>query len=296
MTTQPRHKLFSFARVLAIASNTFLELVRAKVFVLLLIIALLTIVSSFFLERLSFALQFQMLKDASLGSMSIFTWLLAILATSMLLPKDVEDRTLYTILAKPVPRFEYLLGKLFGVLYLLLVSTFVMTLAFGAVLFFRQQWAIGDAIQEMGPHPDPAMVASAIQGIKAATFNGSLLAAIVAIYLKAAVCASLTLLISTFSSSMIFTIMVALACSLIGYIQPVAREYWQAGHSSPLANAFLMLVALLFPDLQLFNLVDDVAAGNSVATLLFLKTAGIGIIYVCVYLLLGYWMFSEKEL
>ena len=57
-----------------------------------------------------------MLKDVSLGAMSIFTWLLAVLATAMLLPKDIEDRTLYTILAKPVPRFEYLLGKLLGVL------------------------------------------------------------------------------------------------------------------------------------------------------------------------------------
>ena len=63
-----------------------------------------------------------MLKDVSLGAMSIFTWLLAVLATAMLLPKDIEDRTLYTILAKPVPRFEYLLGKLLGVLALLFVA------------------------------------------------------------------------------------------------------------------------------------------------------------------------------
>ena len=60
-----------------------------------------------------------LLKDVSLGSMSIFTWLLGVLSTAMLLPKDIEDRTLYTILAKPVPRFEYLLGKLLGVFVLL---------------------------------------------------------------------------------------------------------------------------------------------------------------------------------
>ena len=55
-----------------------------------------------------------MLKDVSLGAMSIFTSLLAIVATAQLLPRDLEDRTIYTILAKPVPRYEYLIGKLAG--------------------------------------------------------------------------------------------------------------------------------------------------------------------------------------
>jgi len=299
MTAQPRHTLFSPSRVLAIASNTFLELVRAKVFVLLTVFALVIIAGSFFLERLSFLQQFQMLKDAALGAMSIFTWLLSILATAMLLPKDIEDRTLYTILAKPVPRFEYLIGKLLGVLQLLLVSTLIMSFAFGAVLFFRQQWAIAEAIQSAGGAKAAAETVAAItKEIKASTFSGSLIPAIVAIYLKAALCASLTLLISTFSSSMIFTVMVSFACSLIGYIQPVAREYWINGpeQASALTKVMFMFIALLFPDLQLFNLVDDVAAGNAVSTALFLKTAGIGVIYVFVYLFLGYWFFSEKEL
>ena len=82
----------------------------------MLLFALLIIGSSAFMVKLTFQEQFQVLKDVSLGAMSIFTWLLAVLATAMLLPKDIEDRTLYTILAKPVPRFEYLLGKLLGVL------------------------------------------------------------------------------------------------------------------------------------------------------------------------------------
>lgn len=299
MTKQPRHTLFSPSRILAIASNTFLELVRAKVFVLLTVFALVIICSSFFLERLSFLQQFQMLKDASLGAMSIFTWLLSILATAMLLPKDIEDRTLYTILAKPVPRFEYLVGKLLGVLQLLLVSTLVMSLAFGAVLFLRQQWAIAEAIHSAGgPKANAQIVANIVQSIKSSTFDGSLIPAIIAIYLKAALCASLTLLISTFSSSMIFTIMVSFACSLIGYIQPVAREYWLHGpqQASAFVKLLFMLLALFFPDLQLFNLVDDVAAGNTVSSILFVKTASIGVIYILVYLFLGYWLFSEKEL
>ncbi len=71
------------------------------------------------MARLSFQQEFQVLKDVSLGAMSIFTSLLAIVATAQLLPRDLEDRTIYTILAKPVPRYEYLIGKLAGVLLLL---------------------------------------------------------------------------------------------------------------------------------------------------------------------------------
>ena len=90
---------FSAARVWAISGNTLTELVRLKVFYFLLLFALVIIGSSLFMIQFTFQQEFQVLKDASLGAMTIFTSLLAILATANLLPKDIEDRTLYTILA-----------------------------------------------------------------------------------------------------------------------------------------------------------------------------------------------------
>ena len=65
--------------------------------------------------------------------MSVFTSLLAILATANFLPKDLEDRTLYNLLSKPVPRFVYLLGKLLGII-LLLAFILLMSAVFGVVL------------------------------------------------------------------------------------------------------------------------------------------------------------------
>src|SRR5713226_2392826 len=103
------HRTFSLTRVLAITTNTLTELTRLKVFYVLLIFAVLLIGSSVFMARLTFQQEFQILKDVSLGAMSIFTSLLAIIATARLIPQDIEDRTVYTILAKPVPRFEYVL-------------------------------------------------------------------------------------------------------------------------------------------------------------------------------------------
>lgn len=292
------HKTFSFARVGAIASNTLLELVRLKVFYFLLLFGLLLIGSSLFMVNFSFQQQFQVLKDVSLGSMSIFSWLLGVLATAMLLPKDVEDRTLYTILAKPVPRFEYLLGKLLGVLALIGIALALMSVLFYVVLFIRERWEVAATMQMF----EGEKLQEALAEIKRAAWGGSLIMGIIIIYLKAALCASLTLMLSTFASSTIFTIMVSMVCYFIGHLQGIAREYWlgpagmaQEG-ASVLTKLFLMLVALFFPDLQLFNLVDDIVVGTIVPAAMFWKTAGLGVMYTVVYLLVGYWFFVAKEL
>jgi len=292
--TPTPHIFFSPARIWAIASNTLLELVRQKVFYFLLVFGFLLIGLGAIAPEFNFQEQFQLLKDVSLGAMSIFTWMLSVLATAMLLPKDIEDRTLYTILAKPVPRFEYLIGKLLGVLLLLLISTLVMAAVFVLALYSRQQLAIAETIRNTSPD----QVQDALREIHAATFSFSLIPAIIIIYVKAALFASLTLFISTFASSWIFTVIVSIACYFIGSLQGVAREVWLANGATTghLPRIFLALIALIFPDLQLFNLVDDIVAGNSISLVLFGKTAALGGLYTCIYLLVAYFVFASKEL
>jgi len=141
-TTAKPYRPFSFSRILAITFNTLTELTRLRVFYVLLVFALLLIGCSILMAQFSFQQEFQILKDISLGAISIFTSLLAIVATARLLPQDIEDRTVYTILAKPVPRLEYVLGKIAGVLLLLAISTLVMSVAFLLVLYSREQVVI----------------------------------------------------------------------------------------------------------------------------------------------------------
>ena len=169
MDPLPAHVFFSPSRIWAIATNTLLELFRLKVFYFLLIFALLLIGSSAFMIDFTFQEQFELLKDVSLGAMSIFSWLLSVLATAMLLPKDIEDRTLYTILAKPVPRFEYLIGKLLGVLLLLFISTLVMSVIFVITLYTRQQMAVAEAMQGAARRTSPEQ----LKGGAATAFNAS---------------------------------------------------------------------------------------------------------------------------
>jgi len=280
----------------AIGWNTFTELVRMKVFYFLLIFALLIIGNSAFVAKFSFQEQFQMLKDISLGAMAVFTSLLAILATANFLPKDMEDRTIYTILAKSVPRFSYLLGKLIGILLLLGLAILLMTGLFLAVLWLREHWVLAETRAQLAGAPAEE-VALAVREVTAATFNANLVPGIVIIFVKAALLASLTLFISTFSTSGIFAILMAVAVYFIGHLQATAREFWLAGVDIQWWTRVLAaVVALIFPDLQAFNLTDDVIAGVAVPTGLFLQTMALGGLYVAVYFFLAAIAFAGREL
>jgi len=290
------HRFFSFGRIAAITLNTLTELTRQKVFYVLLIFALLLIASSMVMAHLAFQQEFQILKDVSLGAMSLFTSLLAIVATARLIPQDIEDRTIYTILAKPVPRFEYVLGKLAGVLLLLAISTLVMSAMFFLVLYTREQIMLHQTLRQMVATPRE-QVDDALRAVRSSALNINIFPGIAILYVKACLIAALTLFVSTFATTNIFTIVVMAFVYFIGHLQSLAREYWLQEHSVGwMARLFLMLVALIFPDLQTFNLVDDIVAGAVISLGLFAKTAALGIFYTTTYALLAAFVFSGKEL
>ena len=295
-TATKQYRPFSLWRIRAITANTLTELTRLKVFYVLLVFALVLIGSSIFMAQFSFQQEFQILKDVSLGAISLFTSLLAIVATARLLPQDIEDRTLYTILAKPVPRFEYVLGRITGVLLLLAISTLVMAAAFVLVLYLREQAVVHTTLRQMSGAP-PDQMADALRVVRSSAFNINIFPGIAIIYLKASLLAALTLFVSTFATSNIFTIVVMAFIYFIGHLQATAREYWLQEHSGGvITRVFLAIVTLLFPDLQAFNLVDDIVAGTAISLAVFAKTAVLGLFYTTIYTLLATFVFYGKEL
>ena len=147
--SRPPHStpLFSCSRIGIIAGNTFTHLMRMKIFYFLLVFVLIWLGLNVF--KLPHTAgpesvgaggeELRLLKAPLVGTMKLFAIIIGIVATALLIPRDVEDRTLYTILAKPVPRLDYLLGKLFGVLLLILAGLTVMTLLLDVVLWYRTQ-------------------------------------------------------------------------------------------------------------------------------------------------------------
>ena len=290
------HRVFSLGRLTAIAGNTFTGLTGLKIFHVVLLFALLLVGSSVFMARMTFQQEFQVLKDIGLGAMSLFTSVVAVIATARLLPQEIEDRTAYTVLAKPVSRFEYLAGKLVGVLLLLALSLIAMSALFFLVLALREQSLVNETGRQMSAAP-AEQSAEALRLVRAAAFNGNLFPGIAVIYAKGCLLAALTLFVSTFATSTVFTTIVMAFVYFIGHLQPIAREYWlQTNNAGLLTKTFLAVVALVFPDLQLFNLTDDVVAGNAVPLTLLFKTLALGLFYTGVYLALAWAAFFRKEL
>jgi hypothetical protein len=119
-----------------------------------------------------------------------------------------------------------------------------------------------------------------------------------AIFLQAGVLAGISLLLSTFSTSTLFTTIVAFLVYFMGYLQADARDFWlhgdQAGQTAT-TRAAALVVALVLPDFHLYNIVDAVIQGQAVQAAAIGKLAGISVLYMAAYVVLSWFVFSDKE-
>jgi len=123
--------------VLAIALNTFREAVRDRVLYLLLVFALLMIASSRVVGVLTVGDQDKIIKDVGLSAIGLFGVLTAIFVGVGLVFKEIERRTIYTIVTKPIHRHQFIFGKYLGLVLTLAVNTAVMTAGYYALLLSR---------------------------------------------------------------------------------------------------------------------------------------------------------------
>ncbi len=115
-------------RILAVAQNTFREAIRDKILYVLLFFAAATIIGSKALGWISIGQDIKIVKDLSLAAMSVFGVLIAIFIGTSLVYKEIDKRTLYTIISQPIHRFEFILGKYLGLMAILAVVVSAMTL------------------------------------------------------------------------------------------------------------------------------------------------------------------------
>ena len=292
-------------RIAVIAKHTFTQLVRMKVFYFLAVFAVILIASNFFdlpqhegPESAGINV-LRSIKSWSLGTMTLFSVVLSIVATALLLPKDVEDRTLYTILAKPVPRIDYLAGKLLGVLLLVFVSLALMDGLMTVVLQIRTSMVLTDQMAAAAARGWPPEVIQSLRAeIQANGPSWSLHGAVVAVFLRASIMASLALLISTFSTSTLFTTIISFLIYFIGHFQADARSvYLQAGQAGEgmLARFGSLVLSLLLPDFQNFNVIDAVIEGQTMPGLMLGKLTLIALYYGIFFTITSWFFFARKE-
>ncbi len=309
MSAPSTTSFISLRRILIITGSTITQLIRMKVFWFLAPIALLFMGLQFFdafwyegPEASQPQQELQMHKNLCLGAMMLFGSLFAIVSTALLIPRDIEDRTLYTILCKPVPRLDYLCGKLLGVISVIFIAMLVMDLLLVVTLHFRTLEVIGEMdsfLKSLGWEED--LIAQKKEDIAAHGPSLMLQYGVFAHFLKASIVAAVALLISTFSTSTIFTIATSVLVWIIGALQGIARDVFindqSITESTSLAAKVLgTLISLIFPDFQIFESVADSAArATAIGSADMLQLSGLAFFYIGVYTVLSWFIFSDKE-
>lgn len=289
----------TIARVWTLACATATQLIRMKILAFLVLFCMLVVGAGFMFSVVNPEQQLGLIKTVSLGALQIFSIVIGIVSTALLLPKDMEDRTLYTILSKPVPRLEYLLGKLFGVLMLVGGGLVVMDAILSVVIWLRQDMVYEAAVRalEMDGQNTPESLARVREAVAQQGLTWNMHWAVYAIFLKAAVVTTMALLLSCIASSTLFTVMMSFCMVIIGHGEALLREAFFHPHLSSVAERSASLgLAMLVPDLAQFDVVDGVVEGQIVSWGAVADMTGIAALYLIGYVAVTHLVFVEKEL
>lgn len=305
----------SVYRIIVIGRITLTEAVRQKVLSVLLIFALVLVGSSVLVSNLAtpgldasglFDEQIKFVKDFGFGAIGLFGFVIALLSTAQLIPQELHNRTIYTILAKPVRRAEFLLGKFLGVVLLLALSVTLMTLAFAAALYWQEVQGLAineDSYNQSSPQwrNDPALVGlyeHDVQRILIQTRDPQMIEAILLIFTKVVMTAGIGLLISTFATSSIFTIITTFMIYLIGHLESIAREFWlsRGAEMTFWQGSIVGFISLLIPDFNSFSIVDEILTGNRVPWSHTLNLLGYADVYLIIVLALSIVIFDFREI
>ncbi len=135
------------SRIYAIALNTFREAVRDKILYGMLAMAVVLLLFSLALGELSLGQNERVVADVGMASISFFSVMMSVFLGASLLYKEIERKTLYVILPKPIARYEFLLGKYFGIV----ATATVFVLIMGGVHFWVSAIQQGaDILQAVG--------------------------------------------------------------------------------------------------------------------------------------------------
>jgi ABC-type transport system involved in multi-copper enzyme maturation permease subunit len=251
-------------KILVIAFNTYKEAIRDKLLYNLLIFALLLIGGSVILSTLTVGERSKIIIDLSLASLNLFGVLIAVFVGIGLVSKEIEKKTIYTIIAKPVYRWQFLTGKYLGLLITLAVNVGLMTVCVYAVQL-AGEW----------------------------TLRFELLQAIWLIYVELMVVTAAALLCSTFTTSTLAAIF-TLALYVIGHFSSSLKDFAKkigSDGATTVANVFYYTL----PNLEQFNIKGEVVHHITVSAERVFWSTLYGFAYVAALLVLAVLIFQRRD-
>jgi len=252
-------------RIGVIAINTVRECVRDKIFLNLLIFGALMIGVSILIGDLSIGQKGKFIKDIGLGAISIIGAITAILLSTGLIRREIDRKTIYSVIYRPMPRWNFLLGRYLGICLTIGLNVLIMSLIFFALLSIGRY------------------------GIQAGMFK-----AILMTYMELILIASIGLLLSLLLSStpsVIFTASIYVAGHMTAELKGMASAAQSGIH-----RFFLGAIYYIFPNLEALNLRAEAAYGMTIDHLYLLKACLYALAYTVVVLTIAMWWFERGEL
>ncbi|MFQ5776626.1 MAG: ABC transporter permease [Terriglobia bacterium] len=255
-------------RVSAIALNTFREAVRDRVLYNLILFALLLIGTAILFGEISIGVQQLILVNLGLAAITFFGLAIAIFIGIGLVYKEMDKRTLYALLSKPVRRYEFILGKFCGLGLTLLVNTLLMAVGFFLALYYVKRSFDAD--------------------------DASLLVAIYFIFWQLLLATALALLFSAFSSPALSAAL-TLSLFIIGSFAGDMRELADAV-KAPWLGLVTSAVYYAVPNFSNFNVITSVGHGHAVPGVLVLHNTVYGALYTALVLGASMLVFQNRNL
>ena len=251
-------------KITAISFNTFREAIKDKILYNLLIFSLIIIVASVFLGNLTIGENEKIIKDVGLASMSVFGMLISTLVGISLVYKEIDKKTIYTVITKPIRRSEFLLGKYLGLLLTLFINISIMTFALFTILKLQKY-----------------------------SFNLSLLYAIALIFLELVLITSIAIMFSTFSTPT-FSAIFTLSFYIIGHLTEDLLSFGREAKGAAL-GLLTKICYYILPNLESFNIRAEMVRGIPVTAQYIIYTILYGIFYSALIFILSTLIFRRRE-
>jgi ABC-type transport system involved in multi-copper enzyme maturation permease subunit len=262
-----RQKIIMNSRVLHIATNTFREAVRDRVLYNLIAFALLMSAAAVLVGQVSIGIERLVVINLGLTAVSLFGVVIAIFIGIGLVSKEIDKRTLYTVLSRPVRRWEFIAGKFFGLSGTLVVNTFFMAIG------------VFTALAYVSHHLEKSDI--------------SVLVALYFIVLQFVVITALALLFSSFSTP-IFSAVFAFWLFVIGSFAGDLRAFARMTHG--LTHWFATAAAYLVPNFSDLNVISQVAHGESIPGQLVVMNTAYVVVYALAVLSAAVLIFDRRNL
>ena len=263
--------------VIRVARAVFKESVRDRVLYNLGGFALLVIGASYLIGQLTAGQDVKIIKDLGLAAMAVFGLFIAIFIGIGLVSKEVERKSIYSLIAKPVRRSELVVGKYLGLVLTIAINLAVMALVWYAVLGYMS-WIESEQFKS---------------GWEASATDPRMLVAVYLIFVQLMLVIAIALFFSTFSSPMLSATF-AFGLYIAGHFSADLKNFDVAVGESPVRYVTTALYYVL-PNMAIFDVKNAVVHAQPVPPGYVLTTTLYALCYITVLVAAGVWIFSRRD-